>query len=65
MAHEILIHVAVTIPVQDASPVASETSIFPTHGEPPVILTCHATSSLVTGLAVQIPTLPVDVTLIR
>lgn len=51
--------VAATVPVQLASPVASETRNFPTPGAPPVIFTCPATSSLAHGAAVPIPRLPV------
>lgn len=43
---------------QLARPVASETRIFPSPGDPPVILTCPATSSRAHGAAVPIPTSP-------
>ena len=43
---------------QLASHTASDMSILPAHGDPPVILTCPATSSRVPGLAVPIPTFP-------
>ena len=43
---------------QVASHVASDMSIFPAHGDPPVILTCPATSSRVPGLTVPIPIFP-------
>ncbi len=44
---------------QLARPDASLLSTFPAPGEPPVIFTCHATSSLDPGVAVPIPTFPV------
>ena len=34
-------------------------STFPAHGDPPVIFTCPATSSIALGFCVQIPTAPV------
>ena len=40
----------------DATPDASEVSIFPTPGEPPDIFICPATSSSTAGFTVQIPT---------
>ena len=43
---------------QLARPVASDMRIFPAHGTPPVIFTCPATSSLVPGFVVPIPTFP-------
>jgi hypothetical protein len=52
-----LIPVAVTTPVHVARPVASEVSILPRPGVPPVIFTCPATSSFAPGDAVPIPTL--------
>ena len=47
-----------TVDVQDARPVASDTRVLPIHGDPPVILICHATSSLAHGVSVPIPTSP-------
>lgn len=44
--------------VQLARPVASDVRTFHDHIPPPVILTCHATSSLAHGAIVPIPTLP-------
>lgn len=41
-----------------ARPLASEVSIFPTHGAPHVIFICPATSSFAHGLCVPIPTSP-------
>ena len=42
----------------EARPVESDMRIFPAHGAPPVIFTCPATSSLVPGFVVPIPTFP-------
>ncbi len=42
-----------------ASPVASLVRTLPSHGTPPVIFTCHTTSSFAHGVDVPIPTLPV------
>ena len=43
-----------------ARPVASEVRTFPTHGAPPVIFTCPATSSFAPGVSIPIPILPAD-----
>ena len=53
-----LIPVAVTTPVHVARPVASEVSILPRPGVPPVIFTCPATSSFAPGEGVPIPIFP-------
>ncbi len=43
---------------QLARPVASETSIFPFHGEPPVIFNCPLISSFAVGAEIPIPIFP-------
>ena len=55
----IILHIFVRVgaALQDARPVASEINTLPSPGDPPVILTCPATSSLDPGDAVPIPTL--------
>lgn len=40
---------------QIARPVASDMSIFPAQGDPPVILICPLISSLAVGVAIPIP----------
>jgi hypothetical protein len=44
--------------VEVASPDASEVRTLLSHGVPPVIFTCHPTSSIAPGVAVQIPMFP-------
>ena len=55
----IILHIFVRVgaALQDARPVASEINTLPSPGDPPVILTCPATSSFAPGDAVPIPTL--------
>jgi len=49
-----------TVFVHVARPVASEVSILPRPGVPPVIFTCPATSSFAPGEGVPIPTFPAE-----